>query len=131
VTLEQVANRGFNLLAASLLGLGGLLFGAVFFQEQDWSDRVDDGGFLLIAALTVVWYLWRDNRFRRSRIPVAVALVAVAVQVAGFILERDDPRAFGDNVGGMLYFAAVLGLIAVQHRATRSARPRHLEAPHG
>ena len=119
MTLTAVANRGFNLLAAALLGMGGLLFGAVVFQEKDWSDKVDDGGFLIIAAVAIAWYVWGDNRVRRLRTPIVLASVAVIVQIAGFILERDDPKAFGDNIGGLLYFVAALALLAAQYRATR------------
>lgn len=119
MSTASVANRGYNLLATAVIGLGGLLFGAVVFQERDLSDKVDDGGFLIIAAAVVGWYLWRGNRFRRSLALLVAAIVAVIVQVAGFILELDDPKAFGDNVGGLIYFVAVLVLLGVQYRATR------------
>lgn len=114
----SIANRGFNLLAVSLLAIGGLEFGSVLLQEQDLTDKIDDGGFLLIALFAVGWYLFGTNRFRRTALPVWMASVAVAVQIAGLILERDDPRAFGDNIGGMVYFLPVLLLVAVQYRRT-------------
>ena len=119
MTISALANRGFNLLSPAALGMGGLLFGAVVFQEQDITDKVDDAGFLVIAAASVAWYLWRENRFERSGTPIVIAVVAVLVQVAGFIFERDDPKAFGDNVGGLLYFVAVLVLLVFQYQATR------------
>jgi hypothetical protein len=120
VTIDAVANRGLNLLATSLLVLGGLTFGAVFFQETDPSDKLDDGGFLFIAMLALVWYLLSGNRFARSMVPVLIAGVAVVVQVLGLVLERDDPKAFGDNVGGALYFGVTLILVVVQFRRTRN-----------
>ena len=122
MVIQEVANRGFNLLAVSLLALGGLEFGAVVLQEQDLLDKVDDGGFLLIGLLAAGWYLWPRNRFRRSMIPVWLAVGAVAVQIAGLILERDDPKAFGDNIGGLLFFLPVAGLVIVQFRRTAAVR---------
>lgn len=122
MVIEDVANRGFNLLAVSLLGLGGLEFGAVLLQEQDLLDKVDDGGFLLIGLLAAAWYLWRRNRFRRSMIPLGLAAAAVGIQIVGLILERDDPKAFGDNIGGLLFFLPVAGLIILQFRRTAAIR---------
>lgn len=114
-----MANRGFNLLAAALLGIGGLLFGSVLLQESDLADKLDDGAFLLVAVTAVLWYSWPERRFRRSAVPTAIATFAVLVQVLGLVLERDDPRAFGDNIGGVLYFGASLVTIAVQFRRTK------------
>jgi hypothetical protein len=116
--LLAVANRWYNLLATSVLCLGGLTFGSVLFQEQDLSDKVDDGGFLVIAALALGWYLWSGNRFKRSPVPILLGALALVVQVLGLVLERDDPKAFGDNIGGMFFFALAMGLIAFQYRRT-------------
>lgn len=124
-----IANRGFNLLGTTLLAMGGLLFGAVVFQEEDITDKVDDGGFLVIAALGLAWYLWRAHRTERSAAPIIFSIVAVLVQIAGLILERDDPTAFGDNIGGMLYFGAAVVLLGVQYRATGRIASRFGAAP--
>ena len=58
------------------------------------------------------------RRLARSTAPMVFAIVAVLVQLAGLILERDDPTAFGDNIGGILYFGATVVLLAFQYRAT-------------
>lgn len=118
MTVAAIANRGFNLLSATVLTLGGLTFGSVFFQEMDWSDKVDDGGFLIVAAVALGWYLWRHNRFAKSWVPVMIAVAAVLIQVLGLILERDDPKAFGDNIGGAVYFGAALLVLIVQSQRT-------------
>ncbi len=114
MTAVAAANRGFNLLATSLLALGGLTFGSVFFQEVDLSDKVDDGGFLIVAFVMLSWYLWRRNRFARSHIPLAIAGLTVLIQILGLVLERDDPKAFGDNIGGAVYFGSSLLLLLAQ-----------------
>lgn len=118
MSASAIANRGFNLLGTTLLAMGGLLFGAVVFQEKDLADKVDDGGFLLIAVLGLAWYLWRAHCVERSAAPIIFSTVAVLVQIAGLILERDDSAAFGDNIGGMLYFGATVVLLVVQYRST-------------
>lgn len=120
MTVDSIANRGFNLLSTTVLTLGGLTFGSVFFQEADWSDKVDDGGFLIVAAIALGWYLWRHNRFTKSAVPVMIAAAAIVIQVLGLILERDDPKAFGDNIGGAVYFGSALLILLVQVRRTES-----------
>ncbi|MBJ7601850.1 MAG: hypothetical protein JF888_01420 [Candidatus Dormibacteraeota bacterium] len=116
--LLAVGNRWYNLLATSVLCLGGLTFGPVIFQEHDLSDKVDDGGFLVIAVLALGWYLWSGNRFKRSPVFILLGALALVVQFLGLVLERDDPKAFGDNIGGLFFFALVMGLIAFQYRRT-------------
>jgi hypothetical protein len=118
--LWMVANRGDNLLATAILGLGGVAFGGVVFQEQDWTDKVDDAGFLVIALAMSVWYLWPGTCFRRSLIPVLTSGFAMVVQIAGFALERDDPKAFGDNIGGLVFFGSALVLILAQRWGSRA-----------
>ena len=120
----MVANRGDNLLATAILGLGGLVFGGVVFQEQDWTDKVDDAVFLVIALAISAWYLLPGTCFRRSLIPLLISGLAMVVQVAGFVLERDDPKAFGDNIGGLLFFGSALVLILAQRRRSRAVVQR-------
>ena len=114
--LQRLANRSDNLLATSILGLGGLVFGFIVFQEQDWADKVDDGGFLVVGVVIIAWYLWANHAFERSRVPVAMAVLDVLSQIAGLILEREDPKAFGDNIGGMTIAGGIAA--ALYARAT-------------
>lgn len=123
MSAAQIAHRGFNLLATTTLALGGLTFGAVFFQESDPSDKIDDGGFLVIAAVSVVWYFWRGNRYARSIAPIVIAAAAVLIQILGLVIERDDPRAFGDNIGGVVYFGFTVLILLVQRRRTAMLAP--------
>jgi hypothetical protein len=43
----------------------------------------------------------------------------VLVQIVGLILERDDPKAFGDNIGGLLFFGAALVFVLTQRLRSR------------
>ena len=45
MTLQEAINRGYNLLASTVLALAGLAFGTVAFEEADQLDKVDDIGF--------------------------------------------------------------------------------------
>ncbi len=124
MTLQNAINRGYNLLACTALALAGLAFGTVVFEEADLLDKVDDIGFLVIAAVAVIWYLVGRNRFKRSLVPIVLSGIAIIVQVVGLVLEKDDPASFGDNIGGMWLFVPLLVVLVVQFYLNR----RHLAA---
>jgi len=91
-------------MVAAFLLSAGLAFGTVGFAENDIADKIDDFGLLIVGLTAVVWYLAGRGRFSRSLVAPALVVVAFAFQVLGVLLERDDPTAFGDNVGGILFF---------------------------
>ncbi len=104
MTLEESIHRAFNLMVTTVLFFGGIAFGLVALSpvENDWGDRLDDIGLLAIGIIAVIWYLAGRNRLRRSVIPVVLAGLAMVIQLAAIPLERDDPAAFGDNIGGLV-----------------------------
>ncbi len=104
MTLEESIHRAFNLMVTTVLFFGGIAFGLVALSpvENDWGDRLDDIGLLLIGIIAVGWYLAGRNRLRRSAIPVVLAALAMGIQLIAIPLERDDPAAFGDNIGGLV-----------------------------
>jgi hypothetical protein len=119
LTVTDAVNRGYNLLACGTLGLAGLAFGTIILEEKDLTDKVDDGGFLVIGAVAVIWYLIGRNRFKRTPLPLVLAAVALVVQLVGLVLERSDSAAVGDNIGGMWLFVPLLVLLAVQYYRQR------------
>ena len=124
MTLQNAINRGYNLLACTVLTLAGLAFGTVVFEEADLLDKVDDIGFLVIGAVAVIWYLFGHNRFKRSVVPIALSGIAIIVQVVGLVLEKDDPASFGDNIGGIWLFVPLFVVLIAQFFLNR----RHLAA---
>lgn len=124
MTLQDAVNRGYNLLASTVLALAGLAFGTVAFEEGGLLDKVDDIGFLAIGAIAVIWYLVGHNRFKRSVVPIVLSAIAIIVQVVGLVLEKDDPGSFGDNIGGMWLFVPLFVFLVVQFYVNR----RHLAA---
>ncbi|HEY8951492.1 MAG TPA: hypothetical protein VIP78_02900 [Candidatus Dormibacteraeota bacterium] len=134
LTVTEAVNRGFNLLACGTLGLSGLAFGTIVLEEKDLTDKVDDGGFLLIGAIAVIWYLIGRNRFKRTPVPLVLAAVALVVQLVGLVLERNDSAAVGDNIGGLWLFVPLLVLLAVQyyrHRVHQGTRLASTQVPIG
>ena len=119
MTLQNAINRGYNLLACTVLALAGLAFGTVVFEEADLLDKVDDIGFLIIGAVAVTWYLVGRNRFKRSVMPIALSGLAIIVQIVGLVLEKDDPASFGDNIGGIWLFVPLFVFLIVQFYINR------------
>jgi uncharacterized membrane protein (UPF0136 family) len=124
MTLQNAINRGYNLLACTVLALAGLAFGTIVFEEADLLDKVDDIGFLVIGAVAVTWYLVGRNRFKRSVVPIVLSGLAIIVQVVGLVLEKDNAASFGDNIGGMWLFVPLFVVLVVQFYLNR----RHLVA---
>jgi hypothetical protein len=124
MTVQNAINRGYNLLACTALALAGLAFGTVVLVESDVLDKVDDIGFLVIGTLAVIWYLAGRNRFQRSVVPIILAGIAVIVEIAGLVLEKDVPASFGDNIGGLWFFLPLFVVLIVQFYLNR----RHLMA---
>jgi len=119
MTLQNAINRGYNLLACTVLALAGLAFGTVVLEEADLLDKVDDIGFLVIGAVAVIWYLVGRNRFKRSVVPIVLSGTAIIIQIVGLVLEKDDPASFGDNIGGIWLFVPLFVFLIVQFYINR------------
>src|SRR5215472_5985727 len=127
MTLRESINRGFNLMVTTVLIFGGLAFGFVALSpvENDWGDRLDDIGLLVVGIACLLWYVIGRDRFQRSVVPVVFAGLALVVQALALLLERDDPAAFGDNFGGLVmlipFFIFVLAQFVLTGRALIAA----------
>ncbi len=107
MTLKESINHGYNLMVTVVLFFGGLAFGTLALSpvENDWFDRLDDIGLPLIGVVCLVWFLAGRNRYQRSLVPLVLAGLALVVQLLAIPLEQDDVAAFGDNIGGLVFFA--------------------------
>lgn len=119
MTVQNAINRGYNLLACTILALAGLAFGTIVFEEADLLDKVDDIGFLVIGAVAVIWYLVGHNRFKRSVVPIVLSGLAIIVQIVGLVVEKDDPASFGDNIGGIWLFVPLFVFLIAQFYINR------------
>ncbi len=116
MTTNDAINRGYNLMVTAVLFFAGIAFGTVAFAEADLIDKVDDFGLLIVGALAVIWYLWSGNAARRSLVPVILGIAALIAQLSAIVLERDDPTAFGDNIGGIILFTPFVIFAIYQYR---------------
>jgi hypothetical protein len=124
LTTQDAINRGYNMLACAALPIVGLSFSTVARSEGDLPDKIDDISLAVVGALALIWYLVGRNRFTRSVVPLALAGLAVAVQVLGMVLEFGDSASFGDNIGGIVVTGGFFVVLLVQFFVNR----RHLAA---
>ena len=114
MTPTQVAQRGYNLMAAAFLFFIGMGLGTNAIPEVGFADKIDDLSLLIVGLIAVLWYL-TVGRTRRSIVPVVLTVLALAAQGLGVVLEVSDKDAFGDNIGGMVILVPFLLFIVWQY----------------
>lgn len=117
LTVADATNRGYNLLAATMLLVVGLAFSELIVGEPDPLDKVDNLLLLVIGVAAVAWFLAGSHRYGRSAVPIAFSAVALGVQVLGIGIEIGDPSAVGDDFGGLTFYLATLVALVVLYRA--------------
>jgi peptidoglycan/LPS O-acetylase OafA/YrhL len=111
--VQEAVNRGFNMMIATILGLTALTFGAEIFAEADPVDKVDNILLAAIGVIAVVWYFIGKNWRRRSVLPVTLVGGALAVQILGVFIEKDDQTALGADIPWLFIFVPLLILVLV------------------
>jgi peptidoglycan/LPS O-acetylase OafA/YrhL len=123
MTTRENRNRRYNLIIATSLFLIGLGMGLYALGEGEAIDRIDDVGLLAVGLIAALWYLAGRPRLERSVAPLALTVLALAVQALGVVLEIGDREAFGDNVAGMVLLVP-LTLFALWQYLRRPTRIR-------
>jgi hypothetical protein len=117
--IKEAINRGFNLLAVSIIGLTGFSFLPEVFVEKDFPDKIDDGLLFVLGIAAMIWYRKSNNSHIRSVIPVVFIILALIIKIIGFIIEHDDPEALGDDIGGLILLILSTGLVIYQFKKTK------------
>jgi len=117
--LQESINRGFNLLATSIVGLAGFAFLPEVFFEKDVPDKIDDFALFILAIVAIAWYNKKENRYARNSLPLVLIGIALVVKIAGLIIEMDDAEAVGDDFGGVLLLLLSFGLVWKQYKKTK------------
>lgn len=119
MNVQNALNRGFNLLATSIVGLAGFAFASEIFAEQDWDDKTDDILLLLLGIATIIWYATGRRRFERSVVPVIAVILGLVIKIGAVIVEFSDVNDVGDDMGGVALFALATILVLYQYNKTR------------
>jgi peptidoglycan/LPS O-acetylase OafA/YrhL len=120
---SQSLNRTVNLLAVTVVGLSAFAFLPETIIENDLADKVDDSLLFLLGIGAIAWYLWHDNRYSRTIIPIALVVVAVLIKLYAVSVEFDDPESVGDDFGGIILFVLATALVIYEYaRVPRLAR---------
>ena len=119
MTVADAVNRGYNTFAATLLLVLGLGFAELIFGEPDPLDKIDNIILLVVGVVAVPWYFTGKHRFERSSVPIALGGVALAGQILGIFIEINDPKAVGDDFGGLTIYAVTLVALIVLYAVNR------------
>ena len=117
--IQDSINRGFNLLAVSIVSLASFSFLPEVFLEKDVPDKIDDMVFFLVGLVAMAWYARSTNKFTRSFIPVVLVIIGLAVKIMGVAIEFGDPEALGEDLGGVLLFVLTTAFIIYQYYRTQ------------
>jgi hypothetical protein len=114
LTVHDAINRGNNLFIVVFLAvLAAGLVGEIF-TETEWIDRLDDITVIVIAIITVCWYLYGNNRYTRAYLPFVLLILAFFTKLGGLYIEAGDPAAVGDELGilpTMFFLIIIAGYI--------------------
>lgn len=123
LTVADAVNRGYNTLAAALLGVLGFGFTELIFGEPDPLDKIDNIILLGIGVIAIAWYFTANHRLQRSPVPIGLGLVALIGQILGIFIEINDPAAIGDDFGGLTLYALTLILLIALYSVNRRLAP--------
>ncbi|HTL39748.1 MAG TPA: hypothetical protein VL306_02965 [Methylomirabilota bacterium] len=118
--ISESINRGFNLLAVSIVSLSGFAFAAEIFLENDMPDKLDDALLLLLGIVAIWWYLRKNNKFTLSITPVVFVWLSLAIKIMAVIIEHADKEAVGDDFGALTLF--ILSGILVTYQYYKSKK---------
>ena len=119
MTLKDSINRGFNLLATSIVALAGFAFTAEIFLEHDWNDKIDDISIFVFGVAGIVWYLTKNNKYQRSIMPVVLVVLSLLAKIMAIVIEHRDADAVGDDFGGLTLFVLSTILVIFQYVRTK------------
>ncbi len=116
MTVRDALNRGYNLIGTAIIAISGLAFFPEFFIEDELAHKLDEGILFLLAISSIVWYLFSNNKFSRTIVPILFTTAALVMKlIAFFLLERGDAADLGDEFGAIILFVITLGFLIWQY----------------
>lgn len=116
MTVQDALNRGYNLVATTVVALSGLAFAPELPQEDEWTHKIDEIVLILLAIGIIVWYFTGRNRFSRTKIPILFAAADLVMKIITcFFLEAGDRTDVGDEYAGILLFVVTMGFLIWQY----------------
>jgi hypothetical protein len=86
MTVREAANRGRNFFATAVLAMLATSVVHGLQVADSLTAAVDDLSLGAVAVGAVAWYLWRRNRYRRSRLPLVFLALGLASKLVGMWL---------------------------------------------
>jgi hypothetical protein len=116
-TVQQLINRGNNLLVMGFLGIIGIDELTAVATEGGVRGAIDETLVGLVGLGAIAWYF--RNRYRRSIIPLFFVVADLLLKIVALIIEDPDDR--GDDIGIGLMFVLFAATFAVIYYRTKPA----------
>jgi len=128
IGVAEEVNRGNSLMTTALIAGLAVEMAHEALTER-WPDRIDDMVFVGLATALVIWYSVRRNRYRRSILPLAIAVGCLAANVVAAAIEPGTGEdvvyaiiaAMVTVTSGVIYFRT--GRVARVGQASSSGVP--------
>ncbi|HEU4793787.1 MAG TPA: hypothetical protein VFS96_09025 [Nitrolancea sp.] len=121
MTVQEAVNRGLNFFAVAFLAIVGIPSTIHVLQiASGWAQRLDGIALGLIAIAAIGWYLYGQNRYQRSVVPLVFLSLALATQVAALLMQR---AAGGPNFGISVFMLLAIIVFGWEFFGTREPQP--------
>jgi hypothetical protein len=117
MTMGEALNRGFNLLATALVAVSSFAFAPMLSLHESPYFALDDWMLIVLGLVTIWWYLRRNNRFKRTLVPIFLAAIALGIKVLGLIVHDGSGHPV-DSYGGIILFVLIVITVVFQYYKT-------------
>ena len=119
MSVNEAIARGYNFFVVAVLGIAGGSLVTELTQEDEWLHRLDELLLVAIGVVAIVWYLAGQNRVKRSLVPLILAFAALGAKILGLVLEINDAKDVGDDIGVVQFLLLFVIVAAVAYFRTR------------
>jgi hypothetical protein len=113
MTIEEVWNRGNNLVATAVVTLAGFAFFPEIIIEDKLIYKVDDTLLFICGIAAMAWYNKGNHRFARSIVPLLFILLSLSIKIFGIVMEIKEKDDVGDDFGGLVLFICATILVSM------------------
>lgn len=111
MSVQELRNRGDNLLAIGITAIAGLALIPEILVESG-SAMADDIIVLLLGLGGLVWYFTSENRYKRSIVPFVFVGLSFIVKLYSTFMESGSAISMSDDVLtlGLFILASVVAI---------------------
>lgn len=111
MTVQEVWNRGNNLVSVAIVALAGFAFSPESIFEPEIPFKIDEILLFWLGVSGIVWYLWGKNKWKRTIVPVLMVWAGLVIKIMAVVIEFKDKEDVGDDFGAVILFVLATALV--------------------